>query len=217
MCEQTFSEKATIDLQASGYTVFKQTEIDSAWQNYQKLKPVMLVVDTEQAGEVGNQFCYKLRSKGERTPILFLLTEPTIEARINCLQAGADDYVVKPYHQEQFLQLIHLYLQPIPNNNIEKLYCGDLILDLSTRRLIRQNQTIDLTVKEFELLKYLMSNVDQVLSRDNILANVWGYDYQGESNVIEVYIRYLRLKLESFGQKRLIHTVRGVGYILKKS
>ena len=92
----------------------------------------------------------------------------------------------------------------------------ELVLDLSTRQVIRNDKTIDLTMKEFELLKYFMTNSSKVLTRDEILENVWGYDYRGASNVIEVYIRYLRLKIEIRGQKRLIQTVRGVGYVLKE-
>jgi DNA-binding response OmpR family regulator len=94
---------------------------------------------------------------------------------------------------------------------------GDLVLDLATRRLSYKNKNIELTMKEFELLRYLMIHPKEVLSRDQILENVWGDEFQGESNVIEVYIRYLRLKMEAGGQKRLIHTVRGVGYVLRES
>jgi DNA-binding response OmpR family regulator len=108
-----------------------------------------------------------------------------------------------------------LYLKTEVNPQ-EQLRFGDLVLDLTTRQVIKGDRTIDLTMKEFELLKYLMSNPRQVLTRDGILENVWGYDYRGESNVIEVYIRYLRLKLETEGQKRLIQTVRGVGYVLRE-
>ncbi|MEO0015076.1 MAG: hypothetical protein RLZZ535_3465, partial [Cyanobacteriota bacterium] len=98
----------------------------------------------------------------------------------------------------------------------EQLRFGELILDLSTRQAIRGDQVIGLTMKEFELLKYLMSNPQQVMTREEIIENVWGYDYRGESNVIEVYIRYLRLKIESQNQKRLIQTVRGIGYVLRE-
>ena len=93
---------------------------------------------------------------------------------------------------------------------------SDIILDLTTRKLVVNNNPIELTMKEFELLKYLMSNPQEVLSREKILENVWGDEFQGESNVIEVYIRYLRIKIESGNHKRLIHTVRGVGYVLRE-
>ncbi|MFN7660934.1 MAG: winged helix-turn-helix domain-containing protein, partial [Dolichospermum sp.] len=99
----------------------------------------------------------------------------------------------------------------------EQLRFGDLVLDIGTRRAIYNSKAIDLTMKEFELLKFLMEHPREVLSREQILENVWGYDFMGESNVIEVYVRYLRLKIEEEGQKRLIQTVRGVGYVLRES
>jgi len=139
-----------------------------------------------------------------------------LEERLACLEAGADDYFLKPYNSQSFLKLIRFYLQPLETIP-EQLRFGDLVLDLVTRRLSYKNKNIELTMKEFELLRYLMIHPKEVLSRDQILENVWGDEFRGESNVIEVYIRYLRLKMEAGGQKRLIHTVRGVGYVLRES
>jgi DNA-binding response OmpR family regulator len=144
------------------------------------------------------------------------MARETVEDRVACLEAGADDYFLKPYRPEAFLQLVHLYLQP-KTGAAEQLRFGDLVLDLTIRRVMRDGQGIDLTTKEFELLKYLMSHPREVLTRDQILENVWGYDFKGASNVLEVYIRYLRLKIEKEGQKRLIQTVRGVGYVLREA
>ena len=114
------------------------------------------------------------------------------------------------------MNLVRLYLKPDVDTS-EQLRFGDLILDLATRRAINNERVIDLTMKEFELLKYLMEHPREVLTREQILENVWGYDFMGESNVIEVYIRYLRLKIEDESQKRLIQTVRGVGYVLRET
>jgi OmpR family response regulator NblR len=111
---------------------------------------------------------------------------------------------------------VQIYSQPAPQSG-EQLHFETLILDLGARQAQRSGRSIELTVKEFELLKYLMESPRQVLSRDQILEKVWGDDFTGESNVIEVYIRYLRLKLEEAGEKRLIHTIRGVGYVLRES
>jgi len=141
---------------------------------------------------------------------------PLIVPSIDILEAGADDYFLKPYNSQSFLKLIRFYLQPLETIP-EQLRFGDLVLDLVTRRLSYKNKNIELTMKEFELLRYLMIHPKEVLSRDQILENVWGDEFRGESNVIEVYIRYLRLKMEAGGQKRLIHTVRGVGYVLRES
>ena len=144
------------------------------------------------------------------------MTRDTVEDRIACLEAGADDYILKPYRSEEFLKLVQCYLQPDTTTN-EQLRFGDLMLDLATRRAFRGDRPIELTMKEFELLKYLMEHPREVMTREQILENVWGYDFMGESNVIEVYIRYLRLKIEDEGEKRLIQTVRGVGYVLRET
>jgi len=149
-------------------------------------------------------------------PVVLLMARDTVEDRAACLEAGADDYFLKPYRSEEFLKLVRLYLQP-DQAGVEQLHFGDLALDLSTRRALRQNRAIELTMKEFELLKYLMEHPREVLTREQILENVWGYDFMGESNVIEVYVRYLRLKIEDEGEKRLIQTVRGVGYVLREA
>lgn len=114
------------------------------------------------------------------------------------------------------MQLVRLYLQPT-DKNTDQLRFSELTLDLATRCAFRSGRTIELTMKEYDLLRYLMEHPREVLTREQILENVWGYDFLGESNVIEVYIRYLRLKIEDEGEKRLIQTVRGVGYVLRES
>jgi OmpR family response regulator NblR len=167
-------------------------------------------------GESGLSLCKNLRNIGNRSPILVLMARDTVDDRIACLDAGADDYILKPYRSEDLLRLIRLYLKP-DIDTAEQLRFGDLILDIGTRRAFYKSKAIDLTMKEFELLKFLMEHPREVLTREQILENVWGYDFTGESNVIEVYIRYLRLKIEEEGQKRLIQTIRGVGYVLRDS
>jgi DNA-binding response OmpR family regulator len=144
------------------------------------------------------------------------MARETVDDRVACLESGADDYFLKPYRTETFLQMVRLYLEPEAGVT-EQVRFGDLVLDLTTRRALRGGRVIDLTMKEFELLKYLMTHPREVLTREQILENVWGYDFMGESNVIEVYIRYLRLKVEDEGEKRLIQTVRGVGYVLREA
>lgn len=144
-----------------------------------------------------------------------VLEQESVEERVACLEVGADDYILTAYHTENLLRLVHFYLNTTETVT-ERLQFDNLILDLNSRQLFIDETAIDLTMKEFELLKYLMSHPKEILTRDKILENVWGYDFQGESNVIEVYIRYLRLKIESKNKKRLIHTVRGVGYVLRE-
>jgi DNA-binding response OmpR family regulator len=203
-----------VELQQLGYRCVILNNLNSVWEQLKKIDLTIIVIDRQSTGEDGIKFCQKFRRLGNRQPILMLLKEGTVEERALCLDAGADDYLIVPCHSEEFLQMMRLYLQTIETNE-EQVCFGDIILDLNTHQILRQNKTIDLTTKEFDLLKYFMSNPNRTLSREDILENVWGYDYRGESNVIEVYIRYLRLKLESEGHKRIIQTVRGVGYILR--
>jgi two-component system, OmpR family, response regulator NblR len=210
------SQRTSLDLKDTGYTTIVETDPTKGLDRVLALQPAMIVLDRKASGELGLVFCQKLRLKGDRLPILMLLEEDTVEERIICLEAGADDYLLKPYHSQKFLELVNLYLKP-QGQPPEQLRFGDLILDLTARQALRKGQKMGLTMKEFELLKYLMSHPQQVLTREQILENVWGYDFRGESNVIEVYIRYLRLKLEQESNKRLIQTVRGVGYVLRES
>ncbi len=216
LTDEAFSRQASSDLQAAGYYPVIEKEIIPSWQKFNIFEPAMIIIDKKRSGQSGINFCHQLRKDGVRIPILMLIEEDTVTERTACIEAGADDYLLKPYNQEKLLSLIHLYLEPTVNVS-EQLRFGELVLDLTTHQAIRNGSQIDLTAKEFELLKYLMSNPNKVLSRERIIENVWGYDYQGESNVIEVYIRYLRLKIEVEGQKRLIQTVRGVGYVLRDS
>ena len=213
--DETFAKLASLDLSAAGYTSVMASDASKALPQVKEVQPAMIVVDYTLAGEAGLNFCRQIRRSGNRVPVLMLVERATVDERVACLESGADDYLQKPYQSEKFLQLVDLYLQPKEKNK-EQLRFGELVLDLANRRLYRSGQGIDLTMKEFELLKYLMSHPQEVLTREQILENVWGYDFRGESNVIEVYVRYLRLKLETEGHKRLIHTVRGVGYILRE-
>ncbi|WP_390889282.1 response regulator transcription factor NblR [Leptodesmis sichuanensis] len=214
--DEVLARHVSADLKEAGYDAQVVQDAASGLRRMAETQPLLVVVDRMLAGESGLSFCNRLRSNGVRVPILMLMARDTVEDRVACLEAGADDYFLKPYRTEEFLKLVRLYLQPDAQSS-EKLRFGDLVLDLSTRRAMRNGRTIDLTMKEFELLKYLMEHPREVLAREQILENVWGYDFVGESNVIEVYIRYLRLKIEDEGEKRLIQTVRGVGYVLREA
>ncbi len=214
--DETLATQVSLDLQASGYEAVIARDADSGIANLRDRHPALIVIDRMLAGESGLNLCNYLRKSGAREPMLVLMARDTVDDRVACLESGADDYFLKPYRAEEFLKLVRLYLQTEPAAT-EQLRFGDLVLDLASRRAIRYGKAIDLTMKEFELLKYLMEHPREVLTREQILENVWGYDFMGESNVIEVYIRYLRLKIEDESQKRLIQTVRGVGYVLRES
>ncbi|ELR97227.1 response regulator transcription factor NblR [Gloeocapsa sp. PCC 73106] len=213
--DELFTQLASHTLKEIGCNPVSLYHLEQVFTQVQLLQPVMLIFDHALTGKEGSTLVQQLRNKGYYFPILMLIDQETLAARIACLESGADDYLVKPVYPPNFLQVLRIYLDP-PEISDEQLHFGELSLDLSSRKLVRHGETVDLTMKEFELLKYLMSHPKEILTRDQILENVWGYDFRGESNVIEVYIRYLRLKIEKQGQKRIIHTIRGVGYVLKE-
>jgi two-component system, OmpR family, response regulator NblR len=205
-----------LDLQEAGYDPVVAYGAKEGVTLAMAHSPALIVVDRLLGNESGLSLCQTLRKQGVRVPIVLLMAKDNLEDRVACLECGADDYFLKPYRAETFLKIVHLYLQTTPADT-DNLRFGELTLDLANRHAIRSGRVIDLTMKEFELLKYLMENPREVLPREQILENVWGYDFVGESNVIEVYIRYLRLKIDGEDEKRLIQTVRGVGYVLRES
>jgi two-component system, OmpR family, response regulator NblR len=213
--DAALSSTITFDLEQSGYEVLLVHRPDEVLKNTTEIKPDLLIIEEQFAQGLGLDICKQLRLEGITFPLLVIMNTDTVEDRVACLLAGADDYFVKPYRSDTFVNQIRLYLQPANTNQGETLKFDNLVLDLSTREAIRGGQSISLTMKEYDLLKYLLEHPREVLTRDQILENVWGYDFLGESNVIEVYIRYLRLKIEGDGEKKLIYTVRGVGYALR--
>jgi len=214
--DEALAQQVSLDLTEAGFTTVVASDAVIGFHQTCELQPAMIVVNRALSGESGLKLCVQIRNTGSRVPMLLLMARDSVEDRVACLNAGADDYFLKPYRTEAFLQLIRLYLKP-EIGSTEQLRFGELILDLSTRRAMRNNRMIDLTMKEYELLKFLMSHPREVLTREQILENVWGYDFMGESNVIEVYIRYLRQKIGKESEKRLIQTVRGVGYVLRET
>jgi two-component system, OmpR family, response regulator NblR len=213
--DSALAERIRIDLFKEGYQSHHITGLRQGWQQIDRQLPQAVIIDCELSGETALDFSYQLRDRGHVMPILLLLAQDRVVDRVACLESGADDYLLKPYHSSDFLKLLGFYLRSTPPT-YQKLQFADLILDLDSRQAIRGHRSIALTSKEFELLRYLMTHPGEPLSREQILENVWGIDYVGESNVIEVYIRYLRIKLHEEGEKRLIHTVRGTGYVLRE-
>jgi two-component system, OmpR family, response regulator NblR len=203
------------DLENSGYEVVLAQKLAEVLPQRDSAHPDLIVIDEDLGKGFGLNLCKELRLQGTTIPLLIVMNNDTVGDRVACLQAGADDYFVKPYRSETFLRLIRLYLQPSGTSQGEYLKFDNLVLDLGTRAALRAGKVINLTMKEYDLLKYLMEHPREILTREQILENVWGFDFLGESNVIEVYIRYLRLKIEGEGDKKLIHTIRGVGYALR--
>ncbi len=178
--------------------------------------PDLVILDWMLPGLSGLEICRRLRSTGSQVPVILLTAKDEISDRVAGLDAGADDYVVKPFSVEELLARVRAHLRRSQEVDPEVLHFKDLSLNRQTREVCRGDRPIELTAKEFDLLAYLISHPRQVITRDQILERVWGYDFMGDSNVIEVYIRYLRLKLEANQEKRLIQTVRSVGYVLRE-
>jgi DNA-binding response OmpR family regulator len=177
--------------------------------------PDLIVLDWMLPGLSGLEICRRLRATGDKVPIVLLTAKDEVSDRVAGLDAGADDYVVKPFSVEELLARVRAHLRRTQEEDSDVLQFADLSLNRRTREVYRGERLIELTAKEFDLLEYLLVNPRQVLARDRILEQVWGYNFMGDSNIIEVYIRYLRLKLEANNEKRLIQTVRGVGYVLR--
>jgi two-component system response regulator MprA len=179
--------------------------------------PDLVVLDIMMPGLDGWEVCRRIRAEKD-IPVLMLTARDEVADRVKGLDMGADDYLVKPFALEEFLARVRALLrrQRAGGEKPRVLYFADLTLDTGAREVYRGNREIRLTAREFELLLYFMEHPRQVLNRDMLMERVWGYDYSGESNVLEVYIGMIRQKMEEGGEKRLIHTVRGVGYVLRE-
>lgn len=210
------TDRISHDLVEAGYGVNTAATGVRGLEKVQRSPPALIIIDRLLGSESGLAVCQQLRSEQFCLPVLLLMARDALEDRVACLEAGADDYCLKPYQADTFLKIVQIYLQP-GDVAAEQLRFAELTLDLGTRTASRSGRLIELTTKEFELLRYLMEHPREVLAREQILENVWGYDFMGESNVIEVYVRYLRLKIDRDNDKRLIQTVRGVGYVLRES
>lgn len=181
-------------------------------------EPDVVVLDVMMPQVDGFEVCRRMREGGSTVPVLMLTAKDEVENRVKGLDLGADDYLVKPFALEELLARVRALLRrktEQQDNNGNRLTFEDLQLDNESREVFRGGKRLELTAKEFELLHLFMQNPKRVLSRDLIMDKIWGYDYSGESNVLEVYIAMLRQKTEQDGGKRLICTIRGAGYILR--
>ena len=183
----------------------------------QSQRPDLIIVDWMMPKMDGLSFIQRLRDEENKTLILMLTARDAIENRVEGLESGADDYLVKPFAPAELVARVHAMLRRVearPEN--QRVTYADVTLDPSTREARRDDLQLQLTVTEFNLLHLLLRHPRQVLERRQILNDVWGYDFGGDDNVLEIYIGYLRRKLEADGRSRLIHTVRGIGYVLRE-
>jgi two-component system response regulator MprA len=199
-----------------GYTVDTAADGRSGLNQARDHQPDLVILDWMLPGMDGLEVCHRLRMGG-KVPILMLTAKDAIQDRVQGLDAGADDYMVKPFDLDELLARVRALLRRTQTERIAILKFADLTLDTGTREATRGSRLVALTAKEYELLELFLRHPRQVLTREVIFDRVWGYDFGGESNVLEVYIRYLRQKLEEAGEARLLHTVRGVGYVLRET
>ena len=158
----------------------------------------------------------RIRARGCETPVIFLTAKDTVADRVKGLNLGASDYIVKPFSFEELIARIMAVARTASGNRSSLLSLGDLTLDLNSHVVTRAGEEIRLTGKEYRLLEYLMLNKNRILSRDRILTHVWGFDFEGSENIVDVYMNYLRKKIDEGHSNKLIQTVRGIGYSLRE-
>jgi len=199
-----------------GYSVASAASGSEALNRSLERPPDLVVLDIMLPGLDGLEVAQRLRAAGDNVPILMLTARDTVADRVKGLETGADDYLVKPFAPEELVARVKALLRRSQEERHEMLRFADVELDTGTRVAHRGAREIDLSPTEYELLALFLRRPRQVLTREIILDRVWGMDFEGSSNVMEVYIGYLRTKLEAEGESRLIHTVRGVGYVFKE-
>jgi two-component system OmpR family response regulator len=210
-----------IELEYEGYEIGKAMDGIDALELYHSRTWDLILLDVMLPGISGIELLRRIRAKEAITPVILLTAKSSVEDKVSGLDLGANDYITKPFQIEELLARIRavLRMRPAAPQKVEEddewLTAGDLKLNDKTREVIRAEKEIELTPKEYDLLLYLLKNKRQVLNRDQILAAVWGYDYFGDTNVVDVYIRYVRKKIDHGFDTPLIHTVRGVGYVIK--
>ncbi|GEN45356.1 response regulator transcription factor [Alkalibacillus haloalkaliphilus] len=206
-----------LELDFEGYEVTKAETGYEALEQFRTQKWDLILLDIMLPEMSGIELLRRLRKDDDKTPVIMLTAKDAVEDKVTGLDSGAQDYVTKPFQIEELLARIRVHLR----SNTQEVEQGDwlafdeLKLNQSTREVYRGERSMELTPKEFDLLVYLMENRKQVLTREQILDTVWGFDYVGDTNVVDVYIRYLRRKVDLTDEKPLIHTVRGVGYVMK--
>ncbi len=204
------------ELRMEGYDIHHANNGLDGLSLVREVQPDLVILDWLLPSLSGLDICTRLRATGITAPILMLTAKDEVPERVAGLNAGADDYITKPFSIEELLARIKAHLRRLNPETPDHFMFSDLSLHITSREVYRQQRSIQLTAKEFDLLAYLIQHPRQVLTREQMLESVWGYDFMGESNIIEVYVRALRIKLEADGLTRLIHTVRSVGYVLRE-
>lgn len=210
-----------LELEYEGYLVSKAGNGLDALELYRSKKWDLILLDIMLPGISGIELLRRIRTNDEHTPVILLTAKDSVEDKVSGLDLGANDYVTKPFQIEELLARIRATLRmnsmktPVAEED-EWLSLATLKVNEKTREILRGEKQVELTPREYDLLLYLLRNRRQVLTRDQMIEAVWGYDYVGDTNVVDVYIRYLRKKVDLPGLSPLIHTVRGIGYVMKE-
>ena len=214
--EPKLNELITARLRREHYSIDSCLSGDAAMDYLACAQYDLLVLDIMLPGISGLELLRSLRGRGDKTPVLLLTALDSIPDRVSGLDSGADDYLVKPFAFDELLARIRVLLRRSAGSVSNVYTLADLTVDCDARTVKRAETNISLSAKEFAILEYLIRNSGIVLSRERISNHIWNYDYEGGSNIVDVYIRYLRKKIDDGFEKKLIHTVRGVGYVLRE-
>lgn len=202
-------------LESEGYSVDRCFDGEEALDFIDVGEFDAIIMDIMMPRINGIEVLKQMRSRNNTTPVLLLTARDGIGDRVNGLDAGADDYLIKPFAFEELLARIRVMTRKASGNSTNVFSAADLTMDLNSHTVVRGDVNINLSAKEFEILEYLLRNKGIVLSREKIESHVWDFDYSGGTNVVDVYIRYLRKKIDDNFEPKLIHTVRGCGYVLR--
>lgn len=219
--EEKIARVLELELSYEGYEVEKALDGLEGFKQFQEQSWDVILLDVMLPGISGIELLRRIRANDSQTSVILLTAKSSVEDKVSGLDLGANDYVTKPFQIEELLARIRAALRLNTKPNISDdsqqswLNIADLKLSEITHEVIRKENKIDLTPREFDLLAYLLKHPRQVLSREQLLNGVWGYDYYGDTNIVDVYVRYLRNKIDKPFGSALIHTVRGVGYVLK--
>lgn len=215
--ESVLAEMVSMALRYEGWNIATASDGASAIASARAQRPDVVVLDVMLPDMSGLDVLHKLREENPQLPVLLLTAKDAVEDRIAGLTAGGDDYVTKPFSIEEVVLRLRALLRRTGVTTLDsgaQLVVGDLVLDEDSHEVTRGGEPISLTSTEFELLRFMMRNSKRVLSKAQILDRVWSYDFGGRSNIVELYISYLRKKIDS-GRDPMIHTLRGAGYVLK--
>lgn len=214
--EQDLNFIVSSKLKESGYSVDSCLDGKEAILYLSSAEYDVVILDIMMPGADGFKVLEKIRSDGKATPVLFLTARDSIQDRVRGLDAGANDYLVKPFSLEELLARVRVLTRSAHGSVQNVLTADDLTMDIGSREVTRGGKRIELSSKEYQLLEYLLHNKGIVLSREKIENHIWNFDYEGGTNVVDVYISYLRKKIDGAGTKKLLRTVRGVGYVIRE-